>query len=44
MNTVGLVAIVRPVETEPIVEIRLDGNVFMSRHDLSMRFIFCDPR
>ena len=40
----GLVAVVRPVHKEPLVELHLDGNMFLSRHDLSMKYIFCDPR
>jgi PAS domain S-box-containing protein len=41
---VGLLAMVRPMQTTPILEIRLDGNMFMSRHDLAMTFTFCDSR
>ena len=37
-------AVVRPVADDPLVEIRVDGNMFMSRHDLGLRFVFCDPR
>jgi len=43
-NIVGLLAMVRPMQTTPILEIRLDGNMFMSRHDLAMTFTFCDSR
>ena len=40
----GLIAVCRPMQSTPILEIRLDGNMFMSRHDLGMKFTFCDPR
>ena len=40
----GLVAICRPMQTSSVVEIRMDGNMFMSRHDLGMTFTFCDTR
>ena len=40
----GMICICRPMQTNSILEINLDGNMFMSRHDLGMRFTFCDPR
>ncbi|KAL5008784.1 hypothetical protein ScPMuIL_014365 [Solemya velum] len=40
----GLLCICRPMQTNSILEIRMDGNMFMSRHELDMRFTFCDPR
>ena len=40
----GLVAVCRLMQSTPLVEIRLDGNLFMSRHDLDMKFTFCDRR
>ncbi|XP_041353639.1 hypoxia-inducible factor 1-alpha-like isoform X2 [Gigantopelta aegis] len=40
----GMTCVCRPVQTNSILEIRLDGNMFMSRHDLDMKFTFCDPR
>ncbi|KAK3093285.1 hypothetical protein FSP39_013650 [Pinctada imbricata] len=40
----GLICICRPMQTNSILEINMDGNMFMSRHDLGMRFTFCDPR
>nr|KAI8740785.1 serine-rich adhesin for platelets-like [Biomphalaria glabrata] len=39
-----LVALCRPVRTDSILELRLEGNMFISRHDLSFHFIYCDPR
>ncbi|XP_060076317.1 hypoxia-inducible factor 1-alpha-like isoform X2 [Ylistrum balloti] len=39
-----LVCICRPMQSTSITEIRLDGSMFMSRHDLGMRFTFCDTR
>ena len=41
---VGLLGMVRPMQSTPILEIRLDGNMFMSRHDLAMTFTYCDSR
>ena len=43
-RVVGLVAVVRPMQSTPLIEIRLDGNMFMSRHSMDMMFTFCDPR
>ncbi|XP_072030681.1 uncharacterized protein [Amphiura filiformis] len=40
----GLVCLCRPIQPQPILEIRMDGNMFMSRHGLDMSFTFCDPR
>lgn len=40
----GLLCICRPMQTTSIMEIRMDGNMFMSRHDLKMTFTFCDTR
>jgi hypothetical protein len=41
----GMVAIVRPMQNaSSILEIRMDGNMFMSRHQLDMTFTFCDTR
>ncbi|XP_052766703.1 hypoxia-inducible factor 1-alpha-like isoform X2 [Mya arenaria] len=40
----GLLCVCRPMQTTPLVEIRMDGNMFMSRHDLGMTFTFCDSR
>ncbi|XP_052273596.1 protein similar-like isoform X2 [Dreissena polymorpha] len=40
----GLLCICRPMQTAPLVEIRMDGNMFMSRHDMGMTFTFCDTR
>ncbi|XP_021349596.1 hypoxia-inducible factor 1-alpha-like isoform X2 [Mizuhopecten yessoensis] len=39
-----LVCICRPMQSTSIMEIRMDGSMFMSRHDLGMRFTFCDTR
>ncbi|XP_033733882.1 protein similar-like [Pecten maximus] len=39
-----LVCICRPMQSTSITEIRMDGSMFMSRHDLGMRFTFCDTR
>ncbi len=41
---VGLVAICRPLHSTPIVEIKMDGNMFITRHNMEMRFTFCDTR
>ncbi|XP_070578539.1 hypoxia-inducible factor 1-alpha-like isoform X2 [Ptychodera flava] len=43
-NVEGLICICRPAQPSPILEIRMDGNMFMSRHNLDMSFTFCDPR
>ncbi|XP_063958708.1 uncharacterized protein LOC129264462 isoform X1 [Lytechinus pictus] len=40
----GLICLCRPIQPQPILEIRMDGNMFMSRHGLDMSFTFCDPR
>ncbi|XP_071506240.1 uncharacterized protein [Diadema antillarum] len=40
----GLICLCRPIQPQPILEIRMDGNMFMSRHALDMSFTFCDPR
>ncbi|XP_059178152.1 uncharacterized protein LOC131957386 isoform X2 [Physella acuta] len=40
----SLLALCRPVRTDSVLEIRMDGNMFISRHDLSFHFIYCDPR
>nr|XP_022330431.1 hypoxia-inducible factor 1-alpha-like isoform X3 [Crassostrea virginica] len=40
----GLICICRPMQSNSIMEIRLDGSMFISRHDLGMTFTFCDPR
>ncbi|XP_062595535.1 circadian locomoter output cycles protein kaput-like isoform X1 [Saccostrea cucullata] len=40
----GLICICRPMQTNSIMEIKLDGSMFISRHDLGMKFTFCDPR
>ncbi|KAL4238417.1 response to hypoxia [Mactra antiquata] len=40
----GLICICRPMQTTPLLEIRMDGSMFMSRHDLGMTFTFCDSR
>lgn len=40
----GLICICRPMQTNSVMEIRLDGSMFISRHDLGMKFTFCDPR
>ncbi|GFO16975.1 hypoxia-inducible factor 1-alpha [Plakobranchus ocellatus] len=39
-----MIVLCRPVRTESVLEIRSDGNMFISRHDLGFHFIFCDPR
>lgn len=39
-----LVCICRPMQSTSITEIRMEGSMFMSRHDLGMRFTFCDTR
>ncbi|RUS86581.1 hypothetical protein EGW08_005662 [Elysia chlorotica] len=39
-----MILLCRPVRTESVLEIRPDGNMFISRHDLGFHFIFCDPR
>jgi hypothetical protein len=43
-SIVGMVAICRPLQSTTTLEIRLDGNMFMSRHNLDMKFIYCDQR
>ncbi|CAL1526398.1 unnamed protein product, partial [Lymnaea stagnalis] len=40
----GMVALCRTVRTDSILEIRMDGSMFLSRHDLGFHFIYCDPR
>ena len=40
----GLIAFVRPIHHHPVMDMRLDGNMFMSRHDLDMKYTSCDPR
>ncbi|XP_050405221.2 uncharacterized protein LOC126821016 isoform X2 [Patella vulgata] len=40
----GIVCICHPVQSDAILEIRLEGNMFMSRHDLGMKFLFCEQR
>ncbi|CAC5375112.1 HIF1A [Mytilus coruscus] len=42
--TTGLLCICKVMQTNSILEIKMDGNMFMSRHDLGMTFTFCDPR
>ncbi|XP_053399900.1 endothelial PAS domain-containing protein 1-like [Mercenaria mercenaria] len=44
MVTDGLLCICRTMQTTPLLEVRMDGNMFMSRHDLGMTFTFCDTR
>lgn len=39
-----LAAVCRPLQPTPIMELRMDGSMFLSRHSLDMRFIYCDPR
>ena len=41
---IGLVAICRPLHATPIVEIKMDGNMFITRHNMEMRYTFCDTR
>ena len=44
-RVLGMVAVIRPMQcASSILEIRMDGNMFMSRHDLGMTFTFCDTR
>ncbi|KAK2169671.1 hypothetical protein LSH36_8g14047 [Paralvinella palmiformis] len=43
-SIVGMVTICRPLQSTSLLEIRLDGNMFMSRHTLDLKFTFCDPR
>ncbi|KAJ8044506.1 Endothelial PAS domain-containing protein 1 [Holothuria leucospilota] len=40
----GLICLCRPIQPLPVLEIRMDGNMFMSRHGMDMSFTFCDPR
>ncbi|XP_046571865.1 neuronal PAS domain-containing protein 2-like isoform X2 [Haliotis rubra] len=40
----GLVCMCQPLQTNSILEIRMGGSMFISRHDLGMRFTYCDPR
>ncbi|XP_067681764.1 endothelial PAS domain-containing protein 1-like [Haliotis asinina] len=40
----GLVCMCQPIQTNSILEIRMGGSMFISRHDLGMRFTYCDPR
>ncbi|KAL3875266.1 hypothetical protein ACJMK2_038188 [Sinanodonta woodiana] len=40
----GLLCICHPLQSTSILEIRMDGNMFMSRHEMDMRFTFCDHR
>ncbi|XP_046370342.2 uncharacterized protein LOC124144808 isoform X1 [Haliotis rufescens] len=40
----GLVCMCQPLQTSALLEIRMGGNMFMSRHDLGMKFTYCDPR
>ncbi|XP_033105037.1 hypoxia-inducible factor 1-alpha-like [Anneissia japonica] len=40
----GLICLCRPIQPQPILEVRMDGNMFMSRHRMDMSFTFCDPR
>ncbi|VDI79987.1 hypoxia-inducible factor 2 alpha [Mytilus galloprovincialis] len=42
--TTGLLCTCKVMQTNSILEIKMDGNMFMSRHDLGMTFTFCDPR
>ncbi|XP_071962479.1 uncharacterized protein [Antedon mediterranea] len=40
----GLICLCRPILPQPVVEMRMDGNMFMSRHGMDMSFTFCDDR
>lgn len=42
--TTGMICVCKVMQTNSILEIRMDGNMFMSRHNLDMTFTFCDPR
>ena len=39
-----MVAVVRPVSPPSILEIRIEGNMFVTHHQLDMRIIFFDGR
>ena len=39
-----MVAVVRPVSPPSILEIRMEGNMFVTHHQLDMRIIFFDGR
>ncbi|CAH1262613.1 HIF1A [Branchiostoma lanceolatum] len=40
----GMTCLCKPLLPLGIVEIRIEGNMFMSRHSLDMRFTYCDTR
>ncbi|CAD5123018.1 DgyrCDS11405 [Dimorphilus gyrociliatus] len=42
-SMIGMTCICRPMQSTPLLEIRLGGNMFISRHSLDMTFTFCDP-
>ena len=39
-----MLALIHTIPQIPILEVQLDGNVYMSRHDLNMKYTFADPR
>ncbi|XP_067939410.1 single-minded homolog 2-like isoform X2 [Watersipora subatra] len=39
-----LAAVARPLQPTPIMELKMDGNMFISRHSLDLYFMYCDPR
>ncbi|KAK6180845.1 hypothetical protein SNE40_008823 [Patella caerulea] len=40
----GIMCICHPSQSNAILEIRLEGNMFMSRHDMGMKFLYCEQR
>jgi hypothetical protein len=43
-SCLGLLAVCKPLDPPPMMEVSLSSNLFMSRHSMDMRFIFCDQR
>lgn len=39
-----MLAMCKTIPQIPIVEVQLDGDVYVSRHDLNMKYTFADPR
>ncbi|ESO96455.1 hypothetical protein LOTGIDRAFT_159865 [Lottia gigantea] len=43
-STEGLMCICCPVQSSAILEVRMEGQMFMSRHNMDMTYIYCEKR